>query len=119
MDVPSIQPQRVATKPTADKPDNIPEPNYVSDDKSDVQITRRQRSPRLSKLADAERPDVVGNASHIIVALAAAEKVDIPCLTIQRDKLAKSYDAANLELHFREWGYKDNSDLAEAKKLQE
>jgi hypothetical protein len=114
MDVPAIQPQRVAAKPTADATDDAPEPNYVSDDEDDVEPTRRRRSPRLNKLADAERPDIVGNESHRIVALVATEKAEIPRLVIQQHKLARGYGAANLELQLREWGYKDHSDWAEA-----
>ena len=117
VDVPVIQPQRVATKPTADATDNVPEPNYVSDDEDDeddAQTTRRRRSPRLSKLADAEHPDVAGNTPHRILALAAAETAEIPRLTIQQHKLAKRYGAANLELQLREWGYKTHSDWTEA-----
>ena len=40
MNVPAIQPQRVAAKSTADAISNAPEPNYVSDDKDDTQTTR-------------------------------------------------------------------------------
>ena len=98
MNVPAIQPQRVAAKPTTDATDGASEPNYVLGDEDDAQTARRQRSPRLNKLVDAERPDVAGNAPHRIVALAAAETAEIPRLTIQQHKLSKRYGVANLEL---------------------
>ena len=113
MNMPAIQPQRVAAEPTADATYDVPEPNYVSDHEDDAQTTRRRRSPRLRKLADAERPDIMGNAPHIIVALATAEKAEILYLTIQQHRLTNSYGAANLKLQLREWGYKDHSDWAE------
>ena len=78
-----------------------------------TQTTRRRRSPRLDKLADAERPDAVGNVQHRIVALVAAEKAEIPRLVIKQHKLTRGYGAANLELQLREWGYEDHSDWAE------
>ena len=46
MNVPDVQPQRVAGKSTADATNDAKEPNYVSDDEDDTQTTRRQRSPR-------------------------------------------------------------------------
>ena len=91
MNVPAIQPQRVAVEPAADATYDVSEPNYVSDHEDNAQTTHCRRSPRLSKLTDAERPDIVGNAPHIIVALAAAEKAEIPCLTIQQHRLANGY----------------------------
>ena len=71
MNVPAVQPQRVAGKSTAGVINDVPGPNYVSDDEDDTHTTRRQRSPRLNTLVNAERPDAVGSAPHRIVALAA------------------------------------------------
>ena len=114
MNVPAIQPQRVAAKPATDATDDAPEPNYASDDEDNEQATRLRRSPRLNKLADAERPDAVGKSPHIIVALVATEKAEIPRMAIQQHKLARGYGAANLELQLREWGYENHSYWAEA-----
>ena len=113
MNVPDVQPQRVAGKSTADVRNDAPEPNYVSDDEDDTQTTHRRRSPRLNKIVDAERPDAVGNTPHRIVALVAAEKDKISRLVIKQHSLARGYGATNLELQLREWGYEDHIDWAE------
>ena len=98
MNVPDVQPQRVAGKSTADATNDAPEPNYVSDDEDDTQTTHRQRSQRLNKIMDAEHPDAVCNTPHRIVGLVASEKTEIPRLVIKQHNLARGYDAANLEL---------------------
>ena len=76
MGISSIQPQRMVTKPATDATDAVPEPDYVSDDKDGVHTTRGRKSPQLSNLADAERPDRTGNVPHRIVVLAARDSRD-------------------------------------------
>lgn len=102
MEVPGLQPQRVPNASIAEPVDNAQEPTYISDDKDDARPTPRGRSPRLNNSLDAERPDVPGNAPHRIVALVAKETAEMPRLSMQQNKLARGWSAANLELQLRE-----------------
>ena len=77
MEAPSMEPQRMPSTPS-------PKGKLVRPTTSQtMSTTQRNRSPRLNTSLDAKRPDVPGNAPHRIVALAAAETVQMLQLTIQ------------------------------------
>ena len=69
MAVPTIQPQRAATKLATDATSTAQEPNYVSDDKDDEPLARRRQSPRLNKFLEDKHPDRKDKAPHRIVVL--------------------------------------------------
>ena len=88
--------------------------NYDSDGEDDDKDNRPAssrksgRTIRRSKRALQQLRDNKKEKPHLIVALAAHEKLSMPDLTIKDDKFRRGWASANLDLQMKEWAFQEN-----------
>ena len=79
--------------------------NYIADNKDDNYDDATRPNKREYTIRRSKR---VKDSLHLIAALTANEKAEMPYLSIKNKQLVSGWDSANLDLQMKEWVFKDH-----------